>query len=704
MKKYMFRIAIFFGLGLFLFIAVSFLQQEKSTASPEDYCPNNACIGYEDYLLKYLRDPERKNPEFRIVQARNDQPTVAARHRQYGRACGFFSIAPIIEYLGYAHWEQYAHFFSGFNYQIDNGDQFFEPLDVGYYGSAEHLMASYINSHTEAFGQKYYYNLKQDEDEFLNAVGDDLNRIKRDCACYDIDCNFPFFFDQQAYGLCNPITNQFDEWMHYVVFGCGSKVHPGCGCAPTASCGALWFLNQRLHTYSMSYPMAGCNDAHGMGPNNQSEIDDLRRIIKAFIDHNLPLLISVRAGGHWMTLIGYTDLDSDGLPRTAISVDPNFGGKQPDYYIMQNIQDFSQWKLEGRKDSLNSIAPWNQHLDEACEPGGWATKLDTALDNSRFHLCSMPTNWTPICQPRFYGVKIMCLDNGKIKKEWFRYKESPFVAEDENVNCDQVIVKYADGENLVKSAVIERFWYDNIVEQQGTERGLWKRISHYENAYPIQDWDYDRGESFSVLIWDESWGEDYWIVADNLPGQYSKRRTTIELTLINNEKVTVEIAPPQTYGIEVSCYDQGPMLANYKPRFSWLVKSYFAEADTEMFDNTNFFIDEFDRDCDFVIAEVRLGEGKEAIDAEIQRWGYGDWSGGTPYWKQLTNTWAPDVRYMIPSGLSGAPSRFSWYQAWPNNYWLTADNVGANGNEDRKTVIILYMADGSQRTIEIVPR
>ena len=81
-----------------------------------------------------------------------DRLAPAARHNQYWNACFFFSIAPIIEYLGYSRFNHLGHFSVSMDYLTQNGPQSYPSLDVGYYGSPEHLIAMYIDQDTEHRG------------------------------------------------------------------------------------------------------------------------------------------------------------------------------------------------------------------------------------------------------------------------------------------------------------------------------------------------------------------------------------------------------------------------------------------------------------------------------------------------------------------------------------------------------------------------
>lgn len=651
------------------------------------------CAGmrYRDFnqLMNYLNDPARKNPEYRIVQPRNGQDTVAARHTQYDAACFFFATAPIVEQLGYADWELGSH--RNYTFVYDDGRRPLpsETLDVGYDASVEHLMASYVDGDTKGFGQQHY------QPSFLNPAGTGLNPNPIPCS--------GDFFPGQEYGLCDPIAGSvYEDWLNELGSGCSGGVHTGCPCDQTSNCGCYWFLNQRLQTLDTGAPRAGCNDARGYRPSSLDDAEDLQRVIKAFVDENIPLLVTVDNGDHFMTLIGYADLDEDGLPKTAIAVDPNYDSGTPDYWIMPSIDDDGSWGRGGQgfteRCSLNSIIPWNQSLHGGCETGGWAKALDASLEVSegsgkKFAVCSQPSGWSHDCVDPFFGIEITCHDNGQIKREWFRNLENPFIVENGNVDCDTFTVMFADGEHYVKSALLERYQYDVRGEwppRAGATSPHWEAISRYIPDATPHLYITDQG-IYTEINWDRTWNDDYWLVAQNLSDPYTKRRTTILLVLNDDQKVVLEIAPPETYGIGVTCSDADGVI------------DYFIEADAEVFQDTNFIVDPHDHDCDTVSAFVALGAKHHVEQAAIDRWGYGT-STSPGAWAQITPTGFADTRVSVAwIELSGNAKYFEWDESWPDSYWLVADNIGAGDSEDRKTRIRFLMLNWDTREIQIVP-
>jgi hypothetical protein len=623
--------------------------------------------------MQFLRDRRRRNPEFRIIQARNGQVTLAPRHPQYPMACGFASIAAILEYLGYSHFVPGGNLEVDFQYQLNDGTMKTEPVDVGYLNSMEHLIVTYIDGDTRNNGQRHYVRAKDGynpgfDDYFLNRTGTDLNRRDRGCR--------EFFTNGQEYGLCDDIMNDIDGWIARVGIGCRGEFSGDCSCSPDAECGLYWFLNDLLLTVGN----AGCNDARALYPDDRDEIDDIRKIIKAFVDNDIPLFIGVNAGRHWMVLIGYADLDASGLPETAITVDPAYRKENPHYlyHIIPNIHMPGAWHQNVRC-SLNSICIWNQHLNGACSKGGWAGQLNNSILKEDFRVCPLlPSRWSPVCKDPLFGISVRCYDDGKLKNKWHRYLESPFVSEKSNIDCDRLSVRFNDGVRYIQSAVTRRYWFSDV-------------FNSWYGPMTFTSDKVGRQGGMSYAIWDKSWKDDYWLVAQKVTGKYSKRRTTLELILNTGERIFVEIAPPKTYGIKIECFNDGNT-----------VSSYFAEADTEVFDNTNFFPDLKDKACDKIEMEVNLGNNVIVSDAVIQRWGYKDWN-GTKKWGQITSTWKPNSIRKIPTNLSGETRSFIWDSVWPDNYWVVADNVGAGKSEDRKTRIILTLMSGSNREIQIVP-
>jgi hypothetical protein len=659
-------------------------------------------------LTGYLNNPDRRSPVFRIVQPRNGRDTAIASHNQFFNACFFFSIAPIMEHLGYSRFERFGSYTYDMDYLTSGGLMTYNDFDAGYFGSPEHLIATYVHYDTHGRGidggagvgiYPCGFFLDDDCDDLAGSPRTDLNQSQYPCKWYfdPADCNpYAIFDDGTEYGFCSDISqvpstrgsvDTFDRWLNTAQCGCGSTE---CPCSPDASCGSFGFLNQVLVSDAR---IGGCNDALNFSPAGSDEEQYLRKVIRAFVDHNIPLLAAVDDGGHFMTLIGYADLDEAGLPCTAILADP--------IYRTYWTADLTAWGLTDRDDerwALVGITPWAQHLDGGCDEGGWAKAFDedqTASQSLRdkFRLCRTAGNDMSRCVDRYYGIQLSCYDEGLVQSRYHAYVEDPFIAVPRNTSCDMVALRWADGNTRVESATINRYWYN-------TGSKGWERISSYT---PDSNTAYGASPGHSggqnLIVWDEAWPENYWLAAEGLPSPTTKRRTTVELSLSDGSQKRVEIAPPGTYGLTVNCIDNGQTVA-----------TYFAEADHDVFTtqrpdmvSRQFFVEDRNVSCDSVGVKVSLGYGSAVSQAEIERWYYG--TDGRWLKANATAPWESDQSYTLEENLTGTVKGFLWTESWPDDHWLVADGVGSGADwGSRKTIIRLYNRGGEiAREIEIVP-
>lgn len=630
-------------------------------------------------LMVYLQDNTRRNPEYRIIQTRYDQPTAPRRHIQYEGACYFFTLAPIIEYLGYSRFIRYGSYPYGFYYPTTEGRKYHSRsnFDAGYYLSPEYLMAKNIRYET-------IYNLCRSEaGEMVCDTFDDrrfysdanktlINTNSRNCSRR--------FGVGEEYGECSNLNNNYGAWMDYVGTGCH-----GTNCRQDAESGMYWFANHVLRRD------CGCNDMKDFTPDTTSSSDILhmRRIIKGFIDHNIPLLVSVRDGRHFEILVGYLDLDYKGLPKNAIIT---YGRNA---YMIVPIALPRQWS-ERHDCSLQALYPWNQHLDGGCESEGWATKLDKK--SSKFKLGRMPDGWSVNCSGnRIYGTKIECIERDTsdwVRAEYFAYDSDHFITDTRLISCDKIKMQYSDGEHTVESAEIQRYWYSPDKEK------WYSGPTYYPDVLRTQNPTFRRPGPLNIIEWDSAWPDNYWVIAEGLSGTYTKRRTTITMVFTDGTTKTIELSPPNTYGIFIDCFDNGS-----------LIKSYLYEADHGVFRAEDgsypdkLFLYEFlDKSCDKLALRVNLGEETPHVaTATIQQMYFSTAEGE---WLPAQSPWWPDRSFRdLYDGLSGYTREIVWDNVWPDDNWYVADKVGSGSNYgDRKTVIRLL--DGSLdliREIEIVP-
>ncbi|PXF60271.1 MAG: hypothetical protein C4B58_00045 [Deltaproteobacteria bacterium] len=660
----------FSGIAMLFFSVIVLFMPSSAYSLCND---GTRCSDFEE-LMEYLqKEGTRRNSEYRIVQLHYDQPTVAPRHGQYDAACYFFAIAPIIEYLGYSRFTQGNHLTYLFNYPTIIGLGY-HRCDAGYYLSAEDLMAKSV--HWETLLNQCEYDFTHGwECEPFSRDGFYSDAAKTDINATDTRSCSGRFDVGEEYGWCSNRADTYEAWLNYVDNGCGRRCH----CRQNASCGMYWFAN-----YVLNIRDAGCNDMKRFRPDSTSYSDRLhmRKVVKGFIDHNLPLLIAVRQGGHFMILIGYTDLDSTGYPRKAIIVDSGEG------YKFASLVD--NWD-EHEDSSISELIPWNQHLDNGCESGGWADQIDG--HSSDFKLCTMPDGWTSNCvENRIYGAQITCEDNGSIRSRYFTHDNDLFVSDSNQISCDKVKLRYSDGEHAIESVKIQRYRYSPTTDE-------WYRIgTYYPDVLSTQIPHNGRPGPLNVVEWDAVWPDNYWMIAHGLGGTYTKRRSTIEMTFDDGAVKKIELSPPDTYGVTVDCIDNGRIRSSY----SYEADHGVFRVAGEDFTDKQFLYEYYDKSCDEVVVRVNLGEeAGDVVDATIQRMYY---TTSNSEWLPLQSAWYPDNNQSVPDGLTGCTRIFTWDDVWPENYWLVGENVGSDHDEDRKTIIRLL--DGSLnllREIEIVP-
>jgi hypothetical protein len=88
-----------------------------------------------------------------------------------------------------------------------------------------------------------------------------------------------------------------------------------------------------MQSYVANKYSPGMQDARGLGitigsGGNFENVDHLKAVIKGFIDHGIPLVVSVENGGHYNTLIGYREHGDNFYIYTA---DPLDGWGRPFY-------------------------------------------------------------------------------------------------------------------------------------------------------------------------------------------------------------------------------------------------------------------------------------------------------------------------------------------------------------------------------------
>ncbi len=675
---------------------------------------------FEDYgqLMDELTGPTRRSRTLRMVQNRHGRAAPMARHNQYGGACFFFSVAPILEYLGYSKFKHAGSLPLPFSYR-SRDDLESVDFDVGYRGSPEELILHYYEGERverTVFGEEgaeiypcgFFANERLNDDPRWGPICDKytdprltINDAPRRCDRDDR------FLPGQEYGMCQNVgpagtVDSYPAFLDEVWGACGD----GCPCTRDAHCGALHFLNRRCQR------LGGCSDARSFDSfdTTPAEKDALRRIIRAFIDNNVPLLATVNSNGHWLPIVGYADLDTEGLPETAITVD----SVDRVYWLV----DLKVWNVLERY-SLRSIFPWNQDLDRGCEPGGWARKTDAhiratygAAVGARYRLCGTASMLEMCGHDQYYGAELVCErdtdGNGSrdLRERYVLFEPDLFVAERRSVACDRLTLRWRDGARHVTRAQVERFEFD-------PGRGRWLlRSTRASDEPPLVETRPPPGRvgPTSTVVWDRQWTDAADLVAGVVHGDRPLSRTTIGLQLDTGDELTVEVAPPGTYGIEVSCMGESarasaaPGAVAYTTRHSFKLQPY----------RSLFRVDRLDHKvkggvpladnvaCDALLVRTSLGAGDRTTRAQVESLQYSSAAG----WRPNGGVVAADSTVSLNDGLSGDSMTFLWGTSWSNGRWLAAHDVIVGGSRrDYRTVIRLLDAAGhTTRIVEFAPQ
>ena len=231
------------------------------------FCLNQLALG-DSY--RYNSDAELQTylastTGFKLVPSRAGQPILKARHQQYNSACGIFSLAPIVEYMGYTRyqpgssWQRSTSFLRHQDGECENGVCYTSDvmatntLDVGYYASPEYIAQDVMRMNS-LYGSRGYVpgdpQKKIDYLAFLDDVesGDTLTT----------SCNWYYLSDSdQTYGECANPANDFSQWLNSIKNGCNS-------CDPSDTDGMYAYFNRQA--------IFGCKDAKRFYPDTPSNV------------------------------------------------------------------------------------------------------------------------------------------------------------------------------------------------------------------------------------------------------------------------------------------------------------------------------------------------------------------------------------------------------------------------------------------------
>jgi hypothetical protein len=282
----------------------------------------------------------------KILKFANGEYVHAPKH-QYGSTCGPASFEMVLMQMGYDRPGQPM----SLPQDVDMVPGTFMPeVDVGHFGSQEHLM--WLGYHRRRLGAGD-----------ANWNGDELR-----------------FMSTDGMLLTNIVSGQ-PAWCKY-----------GRGIGTKGESNGYWGLPGIMNYIIAKAWKRGCDDARPKFYYAQDRSAIVfRRTVKGFIDNGISLIVCVESRGHFNALIGYLgDTEDLSKPFYIYTADPLDGWGRP--YDRQPLR----WRrINAIKSNflyesglITALVIWNQHLNGGCLPGGWAYEIDQAnMDNT---LCGRP--------------------------------------------------------------------------------------------------------------------------------------------------------------------------------------------------------------------------------------------------------------------------------------------------------------------------
>lgn len=528
---------------------------------------------------------------FKLIPSRAGQPVLKARHQQYNRACGIFSIAPIVEYMGYTRYQADSSFERSTNFlrhqtgECENGTCYSSDvlasntLDVGYFASPEYIAQDIMRMNSYYSRRGYDPGNPQKQVDYL-AFLDSVETGSADTR----SCRGYYQSDSaQPYAECADSSYDFSTWLNSISNGCSN-------CTPSATDGMYAYFNRhaifgckdakRFYLGGTMYKLDGVASWDGL---EQEDVDQYREVLKSFIDQHIPLEGVIRYGGHFVTIIGYANLDSDGLPVDIIAVNPHLqrnasfseggcSGPRPLYWVFRNMNQPQFWISPSASyrpdfhicedntntadqltvfDNLAGFVSWMQHLELGCEaPEGWAHKLDKKLDLAdNAALCSPEADvpeWGQ-CKSPIYATTVDCYREGNttphrqyiVYEDEFDYANRHYEIESRNTTCDDIRVTagFTEESRRLESATIKRQGWNPDTKNWDT----------------FQSWEQDSNSYIgmstgligrrNVISWHSSWPTNYWLTASGLEETHTMRRSLITLQFQDGYKQEVAIGP-----------------------------------------------------------------------------------------------------------------------------------------------------------------
>jgi hypothetical protein len=281
-------------------------------------------------------------------------------HKQYDNSCGFTSLNMVMEYLGLTDHNQRLFYSRGLD---DDPDPVHmsewdagRAVDVGHFLSMEHIMyEAFHKARSNDPNWTYKLGVFMDENGRLNI--DDGSKTG---SFYEIQYNIGHVVWDPA---TQTVTGQVQKWLQKC---------DGVGC------GNLGYVADKYshgmedsHCFSTTITTIG-------GSGNFESFNHLKAVIKGFIDHDIPLVLGMKNGGHYNTLIGYWDRGDGFYIYTA---DPLDGYGRPFYskpMRWTKICLTPDALFDGA--SVFSHVNFYGHSESSCESGGWTSEIDRKFD------------------------------------------------------------------------------------------------------------------------------------------------------------------------------------------------------------------------------------------------------------------------------------------------------------------------------------
>ena len=316
-----------------------------------------------------------------LILMHNEDP-LHTMHKQYEDTCGPSSLSMVVEYLGLA--DRSRRLQLPRDLSISSPTPIYNRtwanatnVDVGYYLSTEHIMYE---------GYHWRYHNGTLPDGYLDAS----NRL--DIADYPEsgvfkEIDYPIGKIQLNADI-SVSDGPIQRWM---------KFGPAVGTGREPDFGLSHIANKYV---------VGYQDAMPYSINHFADIGHIKTIIRAFIDHDIPLLAGVDSGGHFSVIMGYKE---SGRSFYIYMADPVDGWGIPYYSKPMRWRKMLLTDDVTRSGLLSGFMVFNHaNTDNGCASTGWARAIDEAYHRNDLcgHVSSTMVN-TPY---QLQLINVECLD------------------------------------------------------------------------------------------------------------------------------------------------------------------------------------------------------------------------------------------------------------------------------------------------------